>query len=183
MKLVSISLLIVVAVGVGVALVVYSSYSSLLASDRKMVVAYKEYDAALRRQRDMVPDLVEVVRKVTLVDYPEYEQLEAATERVDSVSRIAEGVVVQNKYTHMLDRVISVADSYPQLRVGQDYAMIMDQFRAAEGRAYAERAAFNRAAEEFNEKLEQFPGNVVSQVFDVPSRPLLNSPTRLHVSS
>ena len=182
-KAVSVSLISVIVVGVGIALLIYSSYTSLVESDRKMLQAYKEYEAVLKPQRDLLPDLVEIVRNTTLTDYPEYDELELLINRLDDVDHISEGVAVQNRYAFMLDRVISVADSYPQLRAGQEYAMVLEQFRRCEFRASIERQRYNTAAEEFNRKLRAFPGNLVSQVFDVSNRSLLQAPDHLVFSS
>lgn len=182
-KVITVSLLTVIACGVGIALLVYSSYSSLAESDRKMVQAYKEYEAVLKPQRDLLPDLVEIVRNTTLTNYPEYKELEQLARRINDVNHIAEGVAVQNRFAFTLDRIISVADSYPQLRAGQEYAMVLEQFRRCEFRAAVERQRYNQAAEEFNNKLRSFPGNLVSQVFDVPGRSLLEAPDHLAHSS
>jgi LemA protein len=171
-----------VAVGVGAALLIYSSYTSLVDSDRKMAAAYRQYDAELKPQRDLVPDLVEIVREVTLANYPEYSELQSITERVGRVRKLNEGVTVQNRFSIYLDKVISVADSYPQLRAGQDYAMVLERFQSAESRAIVERRRYNEAATEFNDKLKSFPGNLVSQVFDISDRPLLKTPVRLALS-
>ena len=73
-KAVSVSLISVIVVGVGIALLIYSSYSSLAESDRKMVQAYKEYEAVLKPQYELMPDLVEIVRNTTLTEYPEYSE-------------------------------------------------------------------------------------------------------------
>ena len=178
-KVISVSLLTVVAFGVGIALLVYSSYSNLVETDRKMVQAYKQYETVLKPQRDLLPDLVELVRNTTLTDYPEYDELELLVRRINDASHISEGVAVQNRFAFMLDRVISVADSYPQLRAGQEYSMVLEQFRRCEFRASIERNRYNNAAGEFNKQLSSFPGNLVSQVFDVSGRSLLKAPGHL----
>lgn len=178
-KIISVSLISVIVVGVGIALMIYTSYSSLIETDKKMVQAYKDYEAILKPQRELLPDLVEIVRNTTLTDYPEYDELEHLAERIDDVNRISEGIAVQNRFAFTLDRVITVADSYPQLRAGQEYAMVLEQIQRCEFRASVERQRFNQAAEEFNRKLRTFPGNLVSQVFDVPDRSLLRAPDHL----
>ncbi len=182
-KIVTFSLLSVIVLGVGIAFLAYSSYSSLAESDRAMVKAYKQYESVLKPQRDLLPDLVEIVRHTTLMDYPEYGELEMLVRKIDGASHISDGVSVQNRYAFMLDRVISVADSYPQLRAGQEYAMVLEQFQRCEYRASVERQRYNEAAEEFNRRLRSFPGNLVSQVFDVSDRSLLNAPGHLRHSS
>jgi LemA protein len=179
LKIISVSLFAVIALGVGAALLIYNSYSSLAESDRKMVQAYKQYEALVKPQRDLVPDLIEIVRDATFNDLPEYEELQAFTERVVEAKQITEAVAIQNQFITTLDRVISVADSYPQLRAGQEYSMVLEEFRAYEGRAALERLRYNEAAAEFNSKLRSFPCILVSQVFNVSDRSFLKAPGQL----
>jgi LemA protein len=179
LKIISISLFAVTALGVGAALLVYNSYSSLAETDRKMVQAYKEYESLIQPQRELVPDLIEIVRDATLDDYSDYVELEAISQRVTEARQVADGVAIQNQFIKMLDRVISVADSYPQLRAGQEYCMVLEQFRSYEGRASLERRRYNEAAAEFNYKLRSFPGILVSRVFNVSDRSFLKAPGQL----
>jgi LemA protein len=179
LKIISISLFAVIALGVGAALLVYNSYSSLAETDRKMVQAYKQYEAVVRPQRELVPDLIEIVSATTFGELPDYDEFEEITAKAEEVKQIAEAVAVQNQFVSMLDRIISVADSYPQLKAGQDFRTVIEEFRAYEGRAALERRKYNEAAAEFNSKLQSFPGILVSKVFDVSDRSFLKAPGQL----
>jgi LemA protein len=172
LKIISGSLFAVIALGVGAAFLIYNSYSSLAET-------YKQYEALVKPQRELVPDLIEIVRDATFDDHPEYDELEEISGRVIEVKQITEAVAIQNQFITTLDRVISAADSYPQLRTGQEYSMVLAEFRAYEGRAAPERARYNEAAAEFNYKLRSFPGILVSRVFNVSDRSFLKAPGQL----
>jgi LemA protein len=179
LKIISISLFAVIALGVGAALLVYNSYSTLAETDRKMVQAYKEYEALIKPQRELVPDLIEIVRGTTVDDFPEFDELEQITERLTDARQVTEAVAFQNQFAASLDRLIRVADSYPQLKAGQEYSLVLEQLRSYEGRAALERVRYNEAAAEFNQKLRSFPGSLVSQVFNVSDRSFLKAPGQL----
>lgn len=157
-------LLGVVIGGLGLAIALYNS----LVRKRQMVEeGWSGIDVQLKRRANLIPNLVETVRK-----YADYEEatLEAVTKlrtRADGISPedVAGRCDVEQELTKGLGRIIAVAESNPDLKASETYVELHRSLMEIEEALQMARRYYNGTVRNMNIAVESFPSNLIAQPF------------------
>lgn len=149
---------LVVAVG-AIALAIFNR---LVALRQRVRGAWSDVDVYLKRRADLVPNLVQAVRA-----YADYEQetLRAVVEARQNALN-AEGVGprarAEQEVVAKVDRLIALAEAYPELRASEGFLRLQEDLRQAEKSIASARQYYNACVRDYNTAVESFPGNVVA---------------------
>ena len=150
-------LLILVA---GVAL-----YNRLVRGRNRVSTAWSDIDVQLQRRHDLVP------RLVTAVDqYAKYERatLEAVTvlraEAMQAADVRTKGKL-EEKLKSGLDRIIALAENYPDLKANENFLNLQNQLVETENYLQFARRYYNGSVRDYNTLTEAVPSNFVAGWF------------------
>ncbi len=155
-------LVVVLLVLVGGAVFLYNRLVRLRNLTRE---AWSGIDVQLNRRHDLVPNLVETVKR-----YGRHEQkLLSDVTRTRSQTISAEGVKAkestENALSQALGRLFAVAEEYPDIKADTLYRKLQDELTEIEDHLQMARRYYNGSVREYNIRVESFPDNVVASVF------------------
>ena len=166
-----------VSVAILVGLVVLAAiYNRLVRLRQRYVNSFAQIDVQLKRRYDLIPNLVETAKGYLA---HERQTLEAVTEarngalaaatRAASNPRDGDAVraaaTAETAVARSLDRLIALAEAYPQLKADQTMSRLMEELVSTENRVAFARQAFNDAAMRYNTAREIFPAVLLAGGF------------------
>ena len=141
-------------------------YNGLIARRNQVREAWATVDTQLKRRYDLIPNLVETVRGAAK---HESETLSAVTNARNN-AMAANGPTsadAQNKLTQTLKSLFAVAESYPDLKVNQNFLELQHELTDTETKIQAARQFYNTVVMGLNTQIEQFPSNLVARMFGI----------------
>jgi LemA protein len=167
--MISIAALIVVLAIVAVAMI----YNRLVRDRNRVDAAWSDIDVQLQRRHDLVPQLVTAVDQ-----YAGYEKatLEAVTAlRAEAVqltrtNKLDELGRTEQKLDDGIQRLIAVAEEYPDLKANENFLNLQDELAETENYLQFARRFYNGSVREFNTRVESVPSNIVAGLFGFGQR-------------
>ena len=151
------------------------TYNSLVAQEENVEQQWAQVENQYQRRADLVPNLVATVKGYAA---HETETLQAVTESRSQVgsmkispemlnnpAALAQFEQAQAGLTSALSRLMLVVERYPDLKANQNFLELQNQLEGTENRIAVARMRFNEAAQAYNTKVRQFPGNIYARIF------------------
>lgn len=164
--------ILLIVIGVA-AVFVIGIYNRLVALRQTRKNAFSDIDVQLRQRFDLVPQLVETVK-----GYASHEQqvFENVTQARSQVGRAGAGpgterIRAENALGGALMNLFAVAENYPDLKADQNFQRLMAELSDLENKLAAARRFFNSATNEFNTAVQQFPANLIANMFGFKEEP------------
>ena len=161
---------IIIAGLVVLAIVGIVIYNRLIRSRNRVSTAWSDIDVQLQRRHDLVPQLVKAVDQ-----YAKYERatLEAVTElRAEAMQQVdvrARGKV-EEQLGAGLERLIALAESYPDLKANENFLNLQNQLVETENYLQFARRYYNGSVRDYNTLIESVPSNIVASLFRFSQR-------------
>lgn len=165
--------IIIVVVIVGLSTM--GTYNSLVAAREEVNTSWAQVENAYQRRADLIPNLVATVKGYAA---QESEVLQAVTasrsqvgsmkitpEMLDDPAALAKFQQAQAGLTSALSRLMVVVERYPDLKSNQNFLDLQVQIEGTENRINTARNRFNEAAQSYNTRIMQFPGNIFARIF------------------
>ncbi|MBR5734790.1 MAG: LemA family protein [Desulfovibrionaceae bacterium] len=153
-------------------LYIMSSYNGMVRGKNMVDEAWSGINVQLKRRHDLIPSLVNTVK-----GYAEHESsvLRQVTEaRASAVSAAAASATAggvknvmqaENNLMHTLRSLFAVAENYPQLKANENFLQLQHQLSEIEDEIQMSRRYYNGTAREQNNRVLQFPGNLIANHF------------------
>lgn len=171
-------------IGIGIVLVVlfgvYScftgNYNNLVTMDEKVNGQWAQVENQYQRRYDLIPNLVATVKGYASHESEVYTQVAEARAKAggvvnidssitDDPEKLAQFQKVQDSLGGALQRLLSVAENYPELKANQNFLALHDELEGTENRIAVERKRYNDAAQEFNTAIRKFPTVFMANTF------------------
>jgi LemA protein len=167
-------------------LLVVSLYNQLVTHRNRYKNAFSQIDVQLKRRYDLIPNLVEVVKKYMQHERETLEAVVKARNSAVSASRQASGdpgepgvmkglASAEAALTGALGKLFALAENYPDLKANQNMTQLQEELATTENRIAFSRQAYNDAVMGYNIAREKFPGNVIAGLFNFKEAQLLES--------
>jgi LemA protein len=155
----------IVLAALAVLLVLYAvlTYNRLVRLRNEAETGWANIDVQLRRRSDLVPNLVEAVKGYAA---HERELLQSVTEARAAAQRAAapgEAALAEARLLPALERLIAVAEAYPQLRASENFLALQQELADIEDKLAAARRYYNMTVYRFNTLLQTFPTLLVGR--------------------
>jgi LemA protein len=148
----------------GLALVVAGTilYNRLVRSRNRVDTAWSDIDVQLQKRHDLVPNLVKAVDQ-----YAGYERatLDAVTRLRAEAGRVAdvrERGRVEMALSDGMQRLIAVAENYPDLKANENFLSLQSELAATENYLQFARRYYNGAVRDYNTMIATVPSNFVA---------------------
>ena len=151
------------------------TYNSLVAQEENVEQQWAQVENQYQRRADLVPNLVATVKGYAA---HESDVLQAVTESRSQVGKMqispetlnnpaafAQFQQAQAGLTSALSRLMLVVERYPDLKANQNFLELQNQLEGTENRIAVARMRFNEAAQAYNTRVRQFPGNIYARIF------------------
>jgi LemA protein len=147
------------------------SYDELIAKDQVCEQRWADYQAALQRRADLVPNLVETVRagakqeQATLTAVLEARakatSIQLSGADLEDPAKVAAFEKAQSELKGALSRLLVVQEAYPDLKSNQGFRELQAQLEGTENRILRAREQYNAAVAAYNTELKKIRGSVV----------------------
>lgn len=142
-----------------------TSFNLLVRDRHRVAQAWSDVDVQLTRRHDLVPKLVEVVKR-----HASFEQalLSSVAElRSRGVAEQSPQVLgpVEAALTEGVHRLIALAEAYPDLKASEGFLDLQRNLTDTENQIQHARRYYNGAVNNLNTRIDTFPDLVVARLF------------------
>jgi len=178
------SLLIFLAIVVGVILFLVSIYNGLVTARNGYKNAFAQIDVQLQRRYDLIPNLVETAKGYMKHERETLEAviaargaaingLAAARANPGDAQAMTQLSGAETQLTQGLGRLLAVAESYPDLKANQNMMQLSEELTSTENKVAFARQAYNDAVMYYNNRREVFPNSFIANMYAfTPATPL-----------
>ena len=128
--------------------------------------AFSGIDVQLRRRHVLVPNLVKVVQGYAGHERQTFEEVARARSRAtDATAAVGERERTENGLSRSLDRLLVLAEAYPELRADENFHQLQRDLVEIEDAIQYARRYYNGCVRDLNNRIQQFPANLLAPVF------------------
>lgn len=153
-----------VAVVVILLLAVIAIFNGLVSRRNRIQDAWAQIDVQLKRRYDLIPNLVQTVK-----GYMKYERgvLTQITQLRSSIisGSVQDKATANNQLSQALKSVFAVAENYPDLKASETFRNLQSELENTEDRISFVRTSYNDYVLDYNNAIQQFPGNILAGPF------------------
>ena len=143
--------------------------------DEQVKAAWSQVENQYQRRADLIPNLVNTVKgyasheREVLVDVTEARakvgSIQVDGSMLENPEKLKQFEQAQRQLGSALQRLMVVAERYPDLKANETMSQLMEELTSTENRIGFARQAFNDAVMNFNTYREQFPQNFIGGLF------------------
>lgn len=158
----------VLIVGLIVGILLVGIYNRFANNRKRVLDAWNNVDAALRRRYDLIPSLVNIIKGYAIHDQEALDRLIAARNSATEVpsGEIEEQIKAEAAVQENLAALFAWVAVYPELEASLIYADLQQRFDLAEENLDRSRNFYNRTILENNTYGESFPGILFGRIFN-----------------
>lgn len=157
--------LILGIVVVVVALWMVAMYNKFVTLRNRGKEAWSDIDVQLKRRYDLIPNLVNTVKGYATHESSAFEKVTNARAQALSATGPQAKGEADNMLTGALKSVFAIAEAYPELKANENFAELQRELSDTENKIQAARRFYNSTVMDLNTGLEQFPGNIIGNMF------------------
>jgi LemA protein len=158
-------------------LLVVSTYNGLVSRCGAVDSAWAQADAQLRHRHDLVSILVETMEGHAVHErQAPLEAVAAARSQAVGARAPADRVTAENLLSGELRSLLAVAEAYPDLKAGRNFAKLQEELATTESRIAYFRQRYNDAALIYNNAIQMTPANIVASVNGFSQREYFRAP-------
>ena len=173
----TITLLVVAAVALLLAVFVVGLYNTLVELRNRFKNAYAQIDVQLKRRYDLIPNLVETAKAYLQHERGTLEAVIAARNAASSASAQAAAKPgdpaamkklsgAEGELGGVLGRLFALAEAYPDLKANTTMLSLMEELTSTENKVAFARQAYNDSVMAYNTRREVFPSSVIASTFN-----------------
>jgi len=168
-------LLVVLAVVAVFAIIFISSYNGLVRQEEAVDTAYSDISVQLQRRNDLIPNLVSTVQGYAAHETQVFADVTDARAKLMESGSIADTAAADQELTSSLNRLLAIAEAYPELKANENFLSLQDQLEGTENRISTARRDYNQVVKTYNSKIRSFPSNMLAGMFGFEKKQLFEA--------
>jgi LemA protein len=137
-------------------------YNRLVRLRVRVENAWSQIDVQLRRRYDLIPNLVESVKGYAEHERELFEDVAKARSQAQSATGVQAQADAENQVTRTLNRLIAVAENYPDLKASQNFLALQEELTGTESKIAYARQFYNDEVAKLNTLVQSFPSRIVA---------------------
>jgi len=140
-------------------------YNRLVGDKNRVLASWSDIDVQLKRRHDLIPKLVEAVKRYAAYESATLEEvvnLRARSQRSDSVAEIGG---VEAELGGRVQRLVALAEAYPELEADDAFLTLQKDLTEVENTIQYARRYYNGAVRLLNTRIDSFPDMAVAGLF------------------
>ena len=148
--------------GFFVVMILVTMYNNFIKYRNRIEEQWSGIEVALRRRANLLPNVVKVVGS-----YTEHEAgtLSSVTAQRTGTSERQNRVESEREISRSLNRLLAVAEGYPELRASENYLNLQHALNQVESEILDARRKYNSAVRRYNTHVQSFPSNLMARIF------------------
>jgi len=165
-----ITLLIILAAIVVLALFVIGIYNALVRLRNQVDNGWSQIDVQLKRRHDLIPNLVETAKGYMKHERQTFEEITKARAQAMGAKGVADAAKAEGALGEALSKFMLVVENYPDLKANQNFLALQEELTGTENKISFSRQSYNDQVLFFNNKIQMFPSNIVAGMFSFTKR-------------
>jgi LemA protein len=141
------------------------TFNAFVRLRNRMREAFSGIDVQLRRRHVLVPNLVRVVQAYAGHERQTFEEVARARGAAAGAAAVRDRERSENGLSRSLDRLFALVEAYPELRADENFLRLHRDLVEIEEHIQYARRYYNGAVRDFNNRIQQFPANLLAPVF------------------
>ncbi len=153
------------------AIVLIALYNGLVSIRNQCDEAWSNVDTELKRRYDLIPNLVSTVKGYASHEKDLLEKVvEMREQAAGNTGSLASQAQDEIQLQKALGQLMVRLENYPDLKASSNFLELQEELANTEDRIQASLRFFNGNVRENNNKIQQFPSNVVAGMFSFTLR-------------
>jgi LemA protein len=165
-----ISVYIILGILILIALYFVYGYNRLINMRNMVDTSYSNIDTLLQKRFDLVPNLVSTVKGYMKHERELLEEVTRARSDWMNASTIKENAGADDMASKALKSIFAVAENYPDLKANENFLLLQEELVGIENKIAYARQRYNRTVLDLNNAVQQFPSNIIAQIFRFQNR-------------
>lgn len=161
----SVYVLIILIILAGIISYTISIYNDLVTKRNQVKSSWSKIDVQLKRRTDLIPNLVEIVKGYAQHEKETFSQVSQARASLMNARNIDDIQKSNSQLSRSLVNLFAIAERYPELKANTNFLNLQGQIQESEDKIAIYRERFNNFVLVYNNSCEQFPDNLVAQMF------------------
>jgi len=165
------------------------SYNDLTAKQQNVRGKWANIESALQRRADLIPNLMTAAQTAGVQEQEVFGQISEARSRLlnaqqaqpagadgDRTPEQREAIInAANSFGGTIGRLLSLQESYPQLRSSEAFMKVQDELSGTENRINTARTDYNTAVQEYNTTRNSFPAVITAGLLGFKVEPFFQA--------
>jgi LemA protein len=160
-------------------------YNTLVTKQQNVRRAWSDVESRLQRRADLIGNMFETARAAGIQEQEVFGQIADARSRLLNATgappqgeggdrtpeQRQEIINAANSFGGTIGRLLSLQESYPQLRSNELFMKVQDELSGTENRINVSREDYNRAVQDYNTARGQFPMVIAAKMYGFKEEP------------
>ncbi len=141
------------------------SYNLLVRDKNRVLAAWSDIDVQLKRRHDLIPKLVEAVRRYAAFEQATLETVTALRVEAMGIADVEKLADTEGRLGAGIHKLIALAEQYPDLKASGNFLDLQHEISDVEDHIQYARRYYNGAVRNLNTRIDTFPDNLVAKTF------------------
>src|SRR5215208_1070360 len=166
------AVLLIVLILILVVLVIYAiaTYNGLVRRRNETEEAYRQIDVQLKRRYDLIPNLLEGVKKYFRQEQQVLTEITQARSRAMQPQSPREQAQSEARLSGAIGNLFAVAENYPELRSDRVLLDFQEELSSTENKISFSRQHYNDSVSDYNTRIQSFPAVVFARAMGFTER-------------
>jgi len=166
------TVLLIVLILIVVVFVIFAiaTYNGLVRRRNEAEEAYRQIDVQLKRRYDLIPNLLEGVKKYFRQEQDVLTQITQARSRAMQPQSPSEQAQSEARLSGAIGSLFAVAENYPELRSDRVLLDFQEELSSTENKISFSRQHYNDSVQSYNTQIQSFPAVVFARAMGFTER-------------
>jgi len=155
---------------------VISIYNGLVRYRVETDNAWSQIDVQLKRRHDLIPNLIETVKGAMQHERDTLTKVMEARAAAMGAGNLKDRMKAEGEISGFMGRLLAVWENYPQLKANDNTLKLQEELTTTENRIAFSRGHYNDVTSNFNTMIDQFPSNIIANMFAFAKKPFFEVP-------
>ena len=157
----------IASAGIVILLIGYiiSTYNRLVSNKNSLDESFSTMDVYLKKRWDLIPNLVETVKGYAKHEKDLFKEVTELRSKSYQDLSIDEKNEINKKLTTTLNKLIAVAENYPELKANENFLDLSHELKNTEQDIANARKYYNANVKVYNNQVMIFPSNIIAKIF------------------
>lgn len=144
---------------------IISTYNRLVSNKNNLDESFSTMDVYLKKRWDLIPNLVETVKGYAKHEKDLFKEVTELRSKSYQDLSIDEKNEINKKLTTTLNKLIAVAENYPELKANENFLDLSHELKNTEQDIANARKYYNANVKVYNNQVMIFPSNIIAKIF------------------
>ncbi len=167
--------LVIAAIIVVFIFVAIGMFNGFIQKRNRVQDAWAQIDVQLKRRYDLIPNLVSTVKGYR--DFEKSTLVQVTAMRAQLVSgSVQDKAQANNMLSQALKSIFAVSENYPDLKASASFQQLQTTLEDTEDKISFVRTSYNDYVLDYNNAIQQFPGNMFASTFNFQKQDFFTAP-------